>query len=343
MSDPVLAHTPVTALINGVLYSNWTRYSVAMDVLQPCSSWSLSLANPTKEQVALIQEGASLSLMWKNQLLLRGYVDQRTLAISRDGSELTLDGRDHTAPLADCSIWPETRFANVSLVQVARSLCAQLGITAEVQAVNSEANEVQTTLEPEERFWGFLERCARRQRLMVWAEPGVIKIGRPTYTGLPVGTLRHYRDERRSQNNLLKAHYEWDLTQRRSPIRVMGRFGEAGSTLKDSATDSGLGLLRPLLIQDHDVDNLKEAQARAAYERDSRAGRRWRALVDVVGHGPTPESLWRLNTLVKLEDDQADIAAAVWIQAATFTRARDAGTTTNLHLRELDSVLPPLE
>lgn len=342
----------VRALIDDQLFTNWTQYSVGADFEQPCAAFTLVVANPTAGQVATILEGSRITLEVGAERILSGFIDTKSLSISSAGSEMTLSGRDHAAPLVDCSLLPEQRFSNISLARLAERLLSDLAVRATVSTNADEAEAPIANVKPEpgERPWGLLARLAAQVRLRVWTVPGGIMIGRPDYTSAPVGTLQHRRDERRDVNNILRIDHEWSISRRRDPVVVIaragGRAGSDGGGVRVQVRDTymqGIDMRRPLVIEDGDSTTVNEARARGNYELSDRQGRAWRAVVTVVGHGPTPTKLWAPNQVVVLDDDQAGESGPVWIQSVDFSRSRTSGTTSTLNLRTLGSLLPPLE
>lgn len=344
----------LVAIIGGTAWDNWTEFEVEADVLTPAAAFSLTLGAATPSQVAAVQEGTALTLMMGRVTLLTGWIDRKRLASSHSaGSVLTLEGRDHLAPVVDCSAPVEWSWTNLSLTALAQRILQNLGVTARVVAdadANTTIASIQT--DPGESCWDLLTRYVRRQRLLAWSEPGILRIGRPTYTGTPVGELRHLLDPTtRNHTNVLESSHAWRTSARRSPVTVLGQaagsdtlFGSSVAHIRAQATDEALvaeGLFRPLILTDGSVDTYRSALDRARWEVGRRAGEGWVGMYGLRSHGPTPETVWEINTLVDVVDEAANIRGPRWIASRTLRKSRRQGATSHLVLRDLNAILPP--
>lgn len=325
-----------------------------LDVLTPAAGWSLSAANPTPAQIEAITEGSPILLQVGGADVLVGWIDQKRLSSSRSGTILSLSGRDHVAPLVDCSVPMTWSLKNITLYLLATQILAHLGIPAIVFGPNDIDEPIpRVHPEPGESFWDLLVRYARERRLLVWAQPGQLHISRPNYVTPPVGALcRRVPGPLAAANNVLSADHTWKVSQRRSPVTVVGQgaggdalFGAAAGRVVGTATDpvlTALGLARPLVVQEGTIRTNARALARARWEVEKRAGDGWIGSYTIPGHGPTSASIWGLDEIVTVLDEVAGISGPRWVAAVRFTRSRSSGTTTTLTLRDLHALLPPV-
>lgn len=332
----------LTAILSTSAWANWTSYSVDADVLTPAGAFTLEVAAPTAAQVAAITEGSALTLMVGSTCILAGWIETKSLSSSREGTRLSIHGRDCAAPLTDCSVPINWRHANISLAQLARLAVAELGLSLAVDAdVAAEELIPHVHAEPGESFWELLERHARRRRCLIWSEPRKLRIGRPDYVSPAVGGLR--RQLSGAENNVLSAEITWRVANRRSPVTVLGQASDGSGRVVGQATDAELlrlGLRRPLIVQDGGVGTTKRAKERAQWEVQRRAGEGWTGTYTVPGHGPGSGRVWEIDSVVDVLDEPAGVRGPKWIAARRLQRSRN-GTTTTLTLRDLGAIAPP--
>lgn len=337
----------LVAVVGGQAWANWTSYRVDRDILTPADGWQLSVGNPTAAQVAAIQEGSAIALSIGATPLLRGWVDTKQLSRSRDGTRLVLNGRDQVAPLVDCSATTQL-ISGTTVAAAAQKALQSLGIAARVDADAAATTPVRVAVEPGETFWDVLERLAKAAGVMVWAEPGVLRIGRPDYVSAPVASL--VLSDTPLRSNIVSIEHSWNVSGRRSTVQVGGQgggsdtlFGATSSSVRGTATDAELvamGLVRPLILSDADASSASAARARAEWEVSRRQGEAWTATVGLRGNGPSPGQVWTPNTVVTLDDDRAGVHGPHWISAVSLSGSRDQGTRTALTLRRLGAILP---
>lgn len=338
----------VKLLCGGRVYTTWTRYQVERDLLTPAATWTVEVADPADEDVATITEGTAIVLMVGKTILLRGWVDERQLSSSRDGGDrLSLSGRDLAGPLVDCNPPRSWSQKNTTLVDLARRVLAELGVTATVVAESPQASEAirWAHAEPGETFWELLARLARARRCMIWVGASSLHIGRPDYTSEPVGDLQRATARPLSlANNVLGAEITWKVSGRRSHVTVLGQAEGPwdDAQLVGKAKDQelvDLGLYRPMVVDDGEIKSTSQARARARYEASKRRGEALVATYTVPGHGPKAGQVWTPNTRVNVFDERAGLQGVHWLAACSFGKDR-GGTTTRLTLREDDAILP---
>lgn len=335
----------VTLVVGGKAYGNWTRYQIERDFFSPADGWSVELGDPTDAQVDAVAEGETVTLMLGNKVLLRGWVETRSLSSDRGGDRLTLAGRDLAAPLVDCSVpvsWVRT---TTSLKGLAEAMVRDLGLSMTVTAEATEATEALKSARPEvgESYWELLDREAKRLELMVWVDVDGLHLGRPDYESQPVGELRRLTSgPGREANNVLRAEVAWRTNVRRSPVWIYGQ-ADSDDDVKKSATATdpvltAAGLKRPLVLWDGGIKSTKAAGRRAEREVAERAAQGIELHYTVPGHADASGAAWTPNTVVLVNDQRAGVSGKYWLSTVALARSR-AGTTSELSLRPLYNTL----
>ena len=341
----------IALVVAGAVYPYWTGYQLESDFLTPTDGFTFTVADPTEDQVAAVSEGASVQLVFGRTTVLSGWIDEKRLTCSRQGSQLTLTGRDFAAPLVDCSVPLRWTWRDVTLLHLAELALDELGVTADIIADADASQKVKYVRpSPGETFWQVLARETERLRLMLWTEADGLHIGRPDYTSAAVGTLRLCRTPSLAKdNNVKSAEHAWRTSGRRSRVTVVGQsggddalFGGSASQVSASATDDALvalGLNRPHVLEDAGCRTRAACTDRAKWEVSSRLGEGWVGTYTVPGHGPSDGVVWDVDSIVNVLDERAGVRGPKWIAARRFARSRE-GTTTVLTLRDLNAILP---
>lgn len=143
-------------------------------------------------------------------------------------------------------------------------------------------------------------------------------------------------------SNILSHAFKDDTTQRHSSVLVYGRSGggKAGrNAYHGECVDqemTGYGFDKPLVIHDEDVKSNAECEyiARKTVAEERRNG--WRLSYTVAGHtmpslqNPAGRAIYGPDMIARVDDDQLDIHANLWIDNITFSRGPDAKTTVEL-------------
>ncbi len=335
-------------------WRNWTSYEVSSQFETPADGWRVEVRSPSSAQLQQLQLATVVTLMLGSNRALRGRLDRKELRRTRSGGTVVvLSGRDMAAQMVDSTPPSSWSFRNISLSALAVKAMQALGISATVNP-HSDALQVLDWVkaEPGETYWQVLERYARKARLMLWMTPrGILHIDRPDYTSTPVASLVNASsDAKREQTNVEEALYSSDITHRFSSVTVLGQskgssslFGSTAAHIKGEADDdelAELGVVRTLVLDDGDLRSKAEATARAEWEVSHRRYQGQSLEYVVAGHGPTPTSLWRLNTMVNVYDELAEIDGPWWLAGYRLLRDGRAGSRTALTLKPPNSLLP---
>lgn len=334
----------VTLKINDTLYGGWKQVSVTTSIENLSGTFQLSVSDKWAGQtdVAVIKPTDSCELSIDGQVIITGYVDRVYISLDGGNHTITVNGRDKTADLIDCSVVGGTgQFKNLTLVQIIERICDPFGIT-----VSSDVNvgDVFKTFNIEQgasAYDSIQKICQARACLAMSDGAGGLLITRAgsaqNATPLVQGV------------NILTGTAEYDYSYRYSQYICKGQLqgidGDsadviAGNTAK--SFDDGLGRYRPLVVIFDGQATPQNCQTRADWERNTRKGRSRRFTISVAGWlQPISGKLWALNQQITLKSDVLGVFDKLLIASVSFDLS-DGGEITTLELTSPDAYLTDL-
>lgn len=263
--------------------------------------------------------------------LLAGYIDEddSTLAARL---RRKLSGRSKLGDLVDCSAFTEARrFRDVSIIDLATELTKDYGI-----AIYDRSEAV----EPLER-WAVAEgstianeltRAAKARGVVLLDEGGDLVIARAgefsTTTRLEEGGDRVLSWRRLRSHSGRFSEYVVKTKRRRRDEDT----GEP-TTIRATVEDEGVRRLRRLVVQPYG-DRGDAVERRAQLERNVRAGRSEKVVLEVAGWLTDEGKPWRPNTRVKVVSPTLGIDAVLLVVRATLLHGPE------LHRTELELSRP---
>lgn len=300
------------------------------------------------------------------------------VASREGGAMLHVTGRNHLAPIVDSDVLPNFSVENVTFAEVIKRVLVTpapgngFGYYSQSQIIiNNDANRSLLTGNPKaanalsknappqletlkidqakpragETVYQYLHRHATRMGLMIWGTgDGKIVFGRPNFDQQPLYSIAMRRNQRGVDNTAKAWAYSRSYAHRASEIHVYGHSHGGDSmrspihaVVKDQEIiDSGL--YRPVTIHDNCARTVAQAEQRGRLELAKRLQSANQLTVKVQGHG-ADGSTWAPDTIVSLFcDDLGMVDEQRYIVARTFTRSRDHGTETTLHIVPKNSI-----
>lgn len=321
------------------------HYEVDSDLLTPADAWSVSLAlNADSKVPAAVRSGELAELRINNVPLMVGRVDAVRLRMRRGEVQLSIDGRDNSGQLLDCSA-PVFTAQNLTLDQVVAKIVRPLGVTKfRIDADNALRRE-KVSVEPGDTAWDALEHAAVANGLWPWFEPdGTLVVGGPDYTVAPSATLVFDRAGR--ENNVLSMDLVDSLSLSHSEVTVLsqthggGELREAKNAIRGRYREPSVTTYRPRIVVDHESDTLAHANERAEkLALDSRLVR-WELKATVPGHVinapgmPGHAEPWRPGMRVQVRSDVFGLSGVYFLMARTLRGGRGQQALTELTLKE---------
>ncbi|MGX9692919.1 phage baseplate assembly protein [Achromobacter anxifer] len=328
----------VGLLVDGKEHQIWTYYRLTSDLLTPADSWQVSLGLPDGAFPPGVRPGARVQVRVGTDTVMQGRIDDVTRAVARPARSLEMFGRDDAAVLIDCSA-PIFVAKEVSLAEIIANVVRPLGISqVRVDADSLGGTTEKVTVEPGIKAWDLLAQAAEANGLWPWFEPdGTLVVGGPDYTTEPVATLIERRDGK--GNNVLSLSHSDSIADRYSEVTVLAQahgtgVGNGLHGIKASTQDTSLGVYRPLIVSDGDLQSHEMAQLRA--RKHLTDGRLYGLTLTaaVKGHRTSRGGLWTPGQRIHVKSESLGIDAIWFLMGREFVGGRGTQTLTVLTLKE---------
>lgn len=294
-----------------------------------------------------IDFGDAVEVWWGDALLLTGWVDEVAEEIAEESWSVTISGRSRAGDLCDCSA-PAKTWRNTPGKKIAEELLAPYGlglVLAPGADLSAPARKVAS--DGDDTVQEVLERIGEQLGLRVTSTPegnieftaaGVRKAQRSLLYG------QNIRQVRRSQNGA-ERFSEYIFRTQRSGTAAGDIAGDGAAKVSVSVPDAGVVRHRPLRVQAKKQGSLQELERRAAWERNTRAGKSDSLTIDVYDaentwkSGPGPQDIWTPNTRVFIDVAPLDLREELLITSVSLGFG-DGGPTTSLQLTHPNAYLP---
>jgi len=321
--------------VAGTVYGGWKTVSATCSIEQVANGFELGVTERWPGQTASrpIRPGDACELLLDGETVVTGYVDDAKPAFGKQAHALTVQGRDATGDLVDCSaIHKSGQWINATLERIARDLCAPFGIKVKVEA-DVGAAFTSFNIEQGETVFDCLERAARQRAVLLIADGvGGLVLAR-------AGTARAATALVEGES-ILEGNGQFDWKDRYSTITAKGQErsdddfnGTAAAGPSATVRDAEITRHRPLIVLAEAHGAGASLRARVTWERNVRMGRGTRATVTVQGWRDGAGKLWRPNTLVPVHAPSLWLAdTELLIAACLYSLDDDGGTRTTLSL-----------
>ena len=328
--------------INGQTYDGWEGVSIQRNLEAISGGFSVKVFDKWRQSQSewTIKPGDEVRVKIGSDTLINGYVDSVSGSFTKDNRSITVEGRDKSGDLVDCSIVSEeSQYKDKTLTELATIFCEPFGISVEEETDVGEPFK-KWDIQQGESVFDNLDRMAKLRGVLIVSKPdGNIKIVRS-------GDDRA-DDEIVQGENLLSGSVSYDHSDRFSEYVVKGQSagndntnGKNASQNKDQATDEGVKRYRPLLVIGEGSSDKTTVKDRAQWEATTRAARGFRLTVNIAGWRQSSGKLWEVNQKVKTKAEFAGINKSLLIAGVTYVKDLDEGTITVLELVRPDSYKP---
>ena len=358
MTNP-LKPSNAQLLVNGKAYGGFKSISIKQSVEAISSVFSFDFSDMwtgTEEPWPLnCQDLVQIELYGK--IVLRGYIDVLRGDLGSDTISYTIEGRDKTSDLIDCSVEEKT-YTSIALLPLVQDLCKEFpvsfavsgGVSGREMVKNIRADFGETVFEVLDRIAG---------------KTGVLFV--PDGKGDLVITTRG--DSKAAVkliegSNAKSFSFSKDYSQRFSEYIIQGSTSKANSETAPSGwfdgkpgskaatksspradvQDRGVTRRRPLRIKQTGNADGGTTKKKAIWEANVRAAKSLEITCNVQGWTQDGQRLWRINEMVNVIAPRLGIGNAFGdeylIAEVEYALSPDGGETTYLKLLPKEAFIP---
>lgn len=340
----------VSLIVNGRRYNGWKSVRVTRSIEGIAGSFALDVSDRWGEQADPwpIAEEDACRVEIGGEVVIDGFVDKRSLSLSRDQRSLSYSGRDRSAVLVDCSAivggadeaknkWT---YRNINIAEFATQIARPFDVRVSVQPGLKLDRVPVIVAHPGDTAYELIQRAAAVEGVIVVSDgAGGIVITR-SGTGRASALVEGF--------NVMAASVEYDGSDRFRRYLISSQVpgtdqasGEA-TRVKAEATDLGVRRAnRVLLIRPDKGYNTADSRRRADWEARIRAARAEKVTITVQGwrQPGIGGRLWPVNALVLVRVPSIGIDGDMLISQAEFSIGND-GQVTQLNLVRPDAFEP---
>lgn len=318
--------------VNGLRYGGWKEVAAQRSMENASGAFSLTVSQkwPGQDVPKGINPGDACTVLIESQVVITGYVDDAKPGYDGTNVGLTIEGRDKTADLVDCSaVSKPGEWIDQPLEAIVSDICKPFGI-AVLKSVPTGKAFTHFRINEGETAWSAIERACRMRAVLAMPDGrGALHLTREG--GNRYDTVLEYG------KNIVSAGGAFSQKDRFSDYIVKsqqpsfyGSDAEAASGLQALANDSGIRRYRPKVIIAEQVADGPSATDRAQWEAKVRRARGRQAVVTVRGWTSNGR-LWEPNRRVHIRDEMLSLDQEMLIAAVAWSKG-ERGTTTDLTL-----------
>lgn len=328
----------IQLLVNGQQFTGWEDVSIQQSIETAAGAFSMNVSDKVPWPIS---PGDECVVSEGGDIIITGYVDKVGIGLNASTHSFSVQGRDKTADIIDCSAMNKPgEWRNVKLSKIAKEIAKEFGI----EVISTVADETVDLfkLQPGEKGFEAIERACRLQGFLLTTDGlGNLVITSPSTERALVNLVQG--------ENILEGNADFDLSQRYSRYIAIGQHsgtdaynGTAATEVKAEAKDPKVSRNRPLVVVAENMVTNAQAKKRAEWEATVRAARASKSTVTVQGWRQSGDTgdLWKKNTLVACDIPLLGISGDMLISAVTFSKNLSSGTTTVLELSRPDAFKP---
>jgi prophage tail gpP-like protein len=342
MADPVVELT-----VGGKRYGGWESVKISRSIEALAGSFSLSISEKWagQDQPWPIGEGDECVISIAGVSVITGFIDRRSPTLEADTRSLTVEGRDRSGDVVDCSAqlgaW---QFKNVNVLNLASKICEPYGVRVSLQpglVAESVTLPKKHSIDPGDTAAAALENLCRIAGLLAIPDGfGGLVLSRTGTDRLATNLVEG--------RNILRGSATFDAAGRFRTYEVMGSHkgrndlsGKQAAGVKGTATDLNARDGRTLIIRpEHNVTG-SLAKSRAEWEAATRSARGDSVRVTVQGWVESVfDPVWPINHLVEIRSPSLGVNGDMLIAGVTLTQDLSGGTLTELDLRNPKAFTP---
>jgi len=328
-----MAQSQLRLIVNGKNYSGWKTIDISRSIKDVSAAFSLEMTDILRGfNLPLIRAGDPCKIEIDNDqgetfTVLTGYVDAVSASIDAESVSFSIQGRDKSADIVDCSISGASQWTNIKFETFVASVSAPFGIEVNKDANVDTGDKLATiTYDQGVGIFEVIAKYAQLKQLLVYSlTDGSLFITRAGGSNAEIALVEG--------SNIITANSSSDWSEVFSSYEVKGSrastendANEKEATQISSITqDARMTRTRPLIIIPDSEQKNVSAKARGQWEATTRIGR-------AEGHTVTRQG-WQiaLNELATLEIPSFGISGTYLIESYRLT-ANEQGKQTQFRL-----------
>lgn len=331
----------VLLVVDGQTFAGWEEIDIERSIEQMAGRFHVqgTLRWDGREEPFLLREGLACQVKIGPDVVITGYIDDFGGEFDADSAVITLEGRDKTGDLVDCSAIHKTgQWHGAGLLQIVKDICQPFGIGVVVEQDLDLGDPFPSfALEEGETAFCAIDRACRMRAVLCTSTPaGEVLLTQASEDDSGVQLIEGVNMK------VFSSQHTW--RERYSQVIVKGQTqgtddynGTVVAHAQAQAKDAEINRYRPLVVVAEHGAPGGSLQDRADWEVRVRMGRGKRGRVQVVGWRVADEGragrLWQDNTLVSVDSPRMQLAQQdMLIVSVKYHKSDKRGTVTDLVL-----------
>tara|TARA_R100001230_G_C5681667_1_gene188868 strand:- start:232 stop:1299 length:1068 start_codon:yes stop_codon:yes gene_type:complete len=324
-----MAESQLRLIVNGKNYTGWKTIDISRSIKDVSGVFSLEMTDILRGfDLPLIQAGDSCKIEISDGegntfTVMTGYVDAVSASMDAESVSFSVQGRDKSADIVDCSILGTSQWKDIKFEDFVAQACAPFGITVNLDARIDTGDKIASvTYDQGVSVFEVIAKYAQLKQLLVYAlEDGSLYITQ-------VGT-ENASDALVEGLNVISASSSSDWSEVFSLYEVKGSrpstnddaSEEKATQVKAQAKDTRMTRYRPLMIIPDSEQKNVSAEARSQWEATTR-------IAKAEGHTVVRQG-WQfvLNQLKTLELPSFGVSGDYLVESFRMTANEDGKQT----------------
>ena len=332
--------------VNGTQYSGFLEARAILRLDSLANSFSFQATSEDGLPMPFLG-GEKCSVNIEGETILTGFIEIMDVSGNSKAHDIVIQGRDKTADLLDSmvgslsDIRPPISLKSI-IEKVLEHIDSDVDVIDEVSPAIFETAEDLAAPDPGQEAFKFIESLARKRQVLLTSNgDGDIVIAQSSGIETEAVLQNHIESD---ANNVLTYAVSYDSTGRYNKYHVLSQLNplplvEAGTTSHSAIVDQSASVTDPEIragrkhvVVAEAMSSKNKGRDRAAWESNIRIARSKVYSATVHGNKGSDDELWRVNRLVKVEDQFCSINTMMLINSIEFSLSSDGGRQTSLSL-----------
>lgn len=353
----------ITLQINGIDYTNFVSLNVEQSIENVYGTFNF-VATTGPGQNFPIKAGSFCRVLVDATPILTGYVEDVNIDYDANAHQISCSGRDLTCDIYDSQLDGDIEFVPpVTLETIIKQTAKKININ-NIKVIN-EAGTIEPFQQSDlvsarigQTVFNFIETYARKRQVFITTDGlGNIVLARGSSQEQVFDGIYNMIGDPLRRNNVKRSSVKYNNTNRFNLYRCKSQgnpvtLNFTGDTSSSEIVERDGTAIDPFIrntrILNFNAENSSDGTDvanRAVWEANIRRSRSkvWNYTVQGDTYRDIPTGIrlpWRVNRLVQVIDDFADINGELLVRSVNFRLSVDEGTTTTLELVTPDGYTP---